>query len=479
MADTSYRTLMRQESFKYLLMLCAGVWLFAADRLMESTLLPDIVRDIGGANLIGWGRTLFETAAIITGMLSAFLVRRWGVRWSFSGSAAIFVIGCIISALANEMLTFQAGRFLQALAGSAFVSLTAIGIANMFPPILLARAGSIVAIVWGFAAFSGPLVGGLFSEYATWRWAFIYLTVFGSILTIVSFFVLGRHPVLAKPQTSGEAEPFPALRMAVLLVGVMSIASGGISFSPVMTPILVVGGLILIAVFLKLDRGAGSRRLLPIGVLRLTTKIGAVSYLVLALSAAVIGKSVFAPILLVSMYNLPLIQIGFMMFATALGWTFSEMVFSGTQPAREGRVIVMGAALVTLSIITFNIGTYAGQVWMFPLGFLLEGIGLGMSWALISRRAIADNPPEEKSRIAGSIHTLQRIGFALGVAGLGMMANIMGFAGGMDAPTAQYIFQWILGLSLPMALAALGAAYIFAGAKFNPVKDYSVEPMAS
>jgi len=478
MHDISYRTLMRRDEFKYLLMMCAGVWIFASDRLMETTLLPDITREIGGANLISWGRTLFEAAAIVTGMLAAFLVRRWGVRFSFVTCGILFVFGCVVSAVAENMLVFQIGRFFQALAGSAFVSLTSIGITQMFPAILLARAGSIVAIVWGFAAFSGPLVGGLFSEYASWRSAFIYMSIFGSALSVSSFFVLGRQPILASPQTEDKAEPFPSLRMLVLIAGVMSIASGGISFSPVLTPALALIGIALLVVFILLDRAANDRRLLPTGVLKLNTKIGAAAYHVLALSASVVGISLLGPILMVVLYDLPPIQIGYMMFTTSLGWTLGEMVFSGTQPEREGRVIVAGAVLVLLAVIAFNLALYSSLTWFYTLGFFVEGIGLGMSWSLIARRAIADNNMLEKGRIAGSIHTLQRIGFSLGAASFGILANAQGFSETMSVATAFEITQWILGLSVPLAIAGLAAATVFAGARFNPMIDYAVEPVA-
>ena len=476
MHDVSYRTLMRQAEFKYLLMLCAGVWLFAADGLMEATLLSDIVGDIGGANLISWGRSLFEVAAIITGMLAAFLVRRFGVRTSFVSCAVLFVIGCAISALADNMVMFQAGRFLQALSGSAFVSLTSIGIALIFSTIMLARAGSVVAIVWGFAAFSGPLVGGLFSQFASWRTAFVYLSIFGTILAVTSFFVLGGQRKLRLPQINDKAEPFPTLRIGVLVAGVVLIASGGIRFSPIITPLLLISGIVLMALFLKLDQRSADRQLLPTGVLQLSTKVGAASYLVLLISAATIGISVFSPILLVVLYDLAPIQIGFIMFTTALGWTFAEMKFSGTQPEHEGQVIIAGALIVIGAIFVFNLGLYGEMKWLFALGFFLEGIGLGMSWSLISRRAIADTSDLERSRIASSVHTLQRIGFALSAAGLGVLVNGLGFSEVMSVSTAFHVMQWILGLALPFALAGLAAAVVFAGARFNPTIDYAVNP---
>ncbi len=459
--DLSYRAVVRERGFPYLLLLCGGVWLFAADRLMEATLLPDIVADIGGAVLISWGRTLFEAASIMTGMIAAFLVRRWGVRTSFSVCGAGFVVGCLISYGAHDMLTFQAGRFFQALSGAAFVSLASISVARMFPLPLIARAGSVIAIVWGFAAFSGPLVGGLFSEFATWRDAFIYLTIFGTILTILSLLLLGKHPALASPLKLGKAENFPALRMVLLLVGVMLIASAAIEVNWTTTPAMVAGGLALLGLFLWLDAISGERRLLPLGVTNPRTRVGAASLMVVTLSAAVIGISTFGPVLFVLLYGIPPVQLGFMMFTASLGWTLSEVIFSGTPAEREGRIIMLGAALVLAGVSLFNVAIYTDQIWLLGVGFLLDGAGFGTAWNLIARRQIADSQGLEKDRIAGSIHTMQRIGTALGAASLGILANAQGFSESMGPETARLISQWLVGLAVPTTLIGMWACYLF------------------
>lgn len=479
-SDLSYRALVREPGFPFLLLLCGGVWLFAADRLMEATLLPDIVADIGGAVLISWGRTLFEAASIMTGMIAAFLVRRWGVRTSFSVCAGGFVVGCLISYGAEDMLTFQAGRFFQALAGAAFVSLASISVARMFPLAMIARGGSIIAVVWGFAAFSGPLVGGLFAEFGTWRDAFIYLTIFGAVLTVLSATLLGRHPALASPIRIGRGENFPALRMAVLLVGVMSIASAAIEISWVLTPALVIGGLALLCLFLWLDGRSGDRRLLPLGATRPGTRVGAASLMVVTLSVAVIGISTFGPVLFVVLYDIPPIQIGFMMFTASLGWTLAEVVFSGTPAEREGRIIMLGALLVLAGVSLFNVAFLTDQIWLLAVGFMLDGAGFGAAWNLIARRQIADSEGLEKDRIAGSIHTMQRIGTALGAATLGILANAQGFSELMTAETARVISHWLVGLAVPVTLIGVWACRRFIDKRHDlqhPVPPQIADPV--
>lgn len=459
--DLSYRAVMREPGFPFLLLLNAGVWLFAGDRLMEATLMPDIVAEIGGANLIGWGRTLFETASILTGMAAAFLVRRWGVRNSFTACTVGFVIGCLIGFGAQDMLTFQAGRFLQALTGSAFVSLAAISVARMFPLPLIARAGSVTAIIWGFAAFSGPLIGGLFVEYASWRGAFVYLTIFGSVLTAVAFLFLGKHPALSAPMATGKSESFPIVRMGFLFVGVMAIASAAIEISWPQTPALVVAGVALLVLFVWRDTQSGDRRLLPQNVTRPFTRVGSASLMMVSLSAATMGISTFGPVLLVALYGISPMQIGYMMFSTAVGWTAGEVIFSGTPSKREGRVIFGAAMMVLAGVTSFYLAILTDMIWLYAAGFLFNGIGFGTAWPLTARRSIADSQGNEKDRIAGSIHTLQRIGMALSAAGTGILANTLGFSEVTSAETARLVTQWLTGGLIPLALIGVAAALVF------------------
>lgn len=470
--DSSYRALARSDGFGYLVIFCAGVWLFAADRLLLSTLIHQIISDIGGAHLVGWAGAMFEAAAIVAGMMSAFMVRQWGMRYAYSGCALGFVIGCAISAVAPDMMTFQLGRFCQALFGSAFVTLTAIAVANIFSNALLARAMSVVSIVWGFAAFSGPLVGGVFAEFANWRMAFAFAAVLGGIVTMLSFVVLAGHKQLSRPSNEKATESFPLVRMLLLFGGVMAIATAGIRFSAIFTPAMIVVGLILLVMFWRNDRKKGERRLAPLDALRLNTRVGAAVYLNLFLSSSVISMMVFGPVLLAIVYGLPPLTIGYMIFAVSLGWSATEVVCSGVPEAKAGGLIFAGAAAITLSVILYNFAFQFDLIWLFALGFLCQGAGFGMSWAQIIRRTVQHPDPLEKNRIAGSTHTIQRIGFALGVATTGIFANALGFSDTMNAATAHDVGSWIVRLSLPLAFIGLAAAFVFV--RMGPVAKPAV-----
>jgi hypothetical protein len=68
---------------------------------------------------------------------------------------------------------------------------------------------------------------------------------------------------------------------------------------------------------------------------------------------------------------------------------------------------------------------------------------------------------EEKDRLASAIPTVQRLGYAVGAAYIGIVANAAGFADHIGAETARAVGFWIFAGSLPLAGLGLAAAWAF------------------
>lgn len=96
-----------------------------------------------------------------------------------------------------------------------------------------------------------------------------------------------------------------------------------------------------------------------------------------------------------------------------------------------------------------------GPVALIVIGALMMGGGFGAAFAFMTRRAIALARETERERTASAIPTMQRLGYALGAAYSGIIANASGFAGDAQA-TAQATAFAIFALALiPGALGLL------------------------
>src|SRR4029077_5060512 len=113
--------------------LLGAVLLHSMNVLVTATLLPSIVVELGGANLMSWPTTAFVASSIVAasgtrlgsrrvGKRRALLGRgrrlvrgRFGNRRAFSGGAGIYAAGAVLCACAPSIGVVIAGRFVQGL----------------------------------------------------------------------------------------------------------------------------------------------------------------------------------------------------------------------------------------------------------------------------------------------------------------------------------------------------------------------------
>ena len=239
---------------------CLGVWLHAADSLLVSTMMPAIVADIGGVKLIPWSFALYEIGTIVMGAASGLLAMRLGMRRPMAIAAALFALGCLISAAAPRMELLLAGRVLQGLGGGALMALAFVVAGSRFSHRLSPRVMAAISTIWGVSALLGPLVGGLFVAHASWRGGFLFFAA--QALGLALWLSLSKDPGEAPPVLD-EAASLPARRLVWLSAGVVLVAYGGIDVSPLGTGVFVLLGLICLAVFVRLDSGHEASRMLP------------------------------------------------------------------------------------------------------------------------------------------------------------------------------------------------------------------------
>jgi MFS family permease len=151
--------------------LLGGVLLHSMNVLVTATLLPSIVADIGGANLMSWPTTAFVASSIFAATGTGIVSSAVGNRRAFCGGAVIYAAGAIWCALAPSIGFVIAGRFIQGLGGGLLSALAYVLVRTIFPEGLWPRVFGLFAGVWSVSVPVGPLLGGLFAGYGNWRGA--------------------------------------------------------------------------------------------------------------------------------------------------------------------------------------------------------------------------------------------------------------------------------------------------------------------
>jgi MFS family permease len=109
----------------------------------------------------------------------------------------LYLIWNIPCATAQNIETLLIGRFFDGLGGSAFMSVAAGTIADLFPPHEIQAPMMLFTLSPFLGPVLGPLLGGFINSYVSWRWTFYVMLIWSGILSVVFIFVPETyHPVL-------------------------------------------------------------------------------------------------------------------------------------------------------------------------------------------------------------------------------------------------------------------------------------------
>lgn len=457
-----WRDILTPHYFTPLALVCLSVWLHAADSLLVATMMPAMVAEIGGANLISWTVALYEIGSIVAAAASGLLAIRHGLRAPMIAAALLFALGCITSAVAPDMWIVLVGRLMQGLGGGGLVALAFVAVGLLFPKRLTGRAMAAISTLWGMSAFLGPLIGGLFVEYGTWRGGF---WVFGAKALVLAGWILVKGGVATPAARAGSGAPvsetFPILRLACLGAGVILIAWSGLERDWARTLVFMSLGFASLGLFLRLDASSKNNRLLPKTAISLQDPVGSGLTMLFCFTVATIAISVYGPLLLARLHGASALVGGYVLACSSIGWSIMAVAVAGFGERHGRRLIAIGMILLTVSIPGFLYSVPNGPVWLVAAFALLEGAGFGMAWVFILGRVTSLAGPGETERVAAAMPTIQRLGYAIGAAYVGVVANIAGIENLGDRDAILSAARAIFIAGAPLAILGLVATWRF------------------
>ncbi|KAI9494516.1 major facilitator superfamily domain-containing protein [Zychaea mexicana] len=102
---------------------------------------------------------------------------------------AFFFVGSLVNALTPTIDGLIAGRTLQGFGAGGIMSMLFVIITDIAPLEWRPRLQSMLTVVYGLASVVGPLIGGAFVDYLTWRWDFWLNIILGGVAIIIVFFL--------------------------------------------------------------------------------------------------------------------------------------------------------------------------------------------------------------------------------------------------------------------------------------------------
>ncbi|NEA16093.1 MDR family MFS transporter [Streptomyces halstedii] len=360
-----------------------GILLAALDQTIVGTALPTIVSDLGGAEHMSWVVTAYLLAETVSTVLVGKFGDLFGRKLIFQISAVIFITGSFLCGLASNMLLLIIWRGVQGIgAGGLMVTSMAL-IADVIPLRDRGKYQGAIGAVFGVATVVGPLLGGLFTDHLTWRWAF-YVNVPIAIVVVVA-------AARTIPSVRAAGRPvIDYLGIALVAVGasalILGTSWGGNEYawgSPVIIG-LFAGGLVALALFCAVELRA-REPMLPMRLFG-NPVFAVCSILSFIVGFAMLGAMIYLPTYLQYVDGDSATLSGVRTLPLVVG-LLAASVFSGNVVSKTGHYrlfpvagsLVMAAGLFLLS----RMGPDSG-VWRESLFMLVLGIGIGLSMQVLT-----------------------------------------------------------------------------------------------
>ncbi|MEA2669828.1 MAG: transporter, family, methylenomycin resistance protein, partial [Chloroflexota bacterium] len=200
--------------------ICAGFFMVILDTTIVNSALPALRRDLGtGVSGLQWvvnGYTLAFAALLLSG---GALGDRLGSRGVFQTGVGVFTLASSACALAPTSTTLVLARTVQG-AGAALSVPTSLALlrAAAPDPAARARAVGIWGGVGGVGAAAGPVLGGLLTASAGWRWVFAVNLPVGVACLVLT----ARYCARSRADRGRGLDPAGQL-LALLTLGALSL----------------------------------------------------------------------------------------------------------------------------------------------------------------------------------------------------------------------------------------------------------------
>ncbi|KAH7171532.1 major facilitator superfamily domain-containing protein [Dactylonectria macrodidyma] len=200
-----------------------GLFLSMIDTSIVATSLYTIGLEFESFNTVNWVALAYTLAYLGCAVVFARISDIIGRRNAFITAYIIFFAFSLACGFAQSLNQLIAFRVLQGVGGSGLYSLTMIMMPEMSPSNLRHHIAALVGMIVALAGVLGPVLGGLLTHYASWRWVFWINGPIGIISMTIFFLTWPRAEYLPSIERRAWKEldyagSFLTISAAVLVV---------------------------------------------------------------------------------------------------------------------------------------------------------------------------------------------------------------------------------------------------------------------
>lgn len=434
-----------------------AIGMHAIDVFVMSTVMPSVVRDIGGAAFYAWPTLVYMVATIVGAATAGPLQATRGLRTGYITAAGLFGCGAVVGALSPSIGVLIIGRAVQGWGGGLLLALSIVLVRTLYADRLRPRVFAIISTLWGAAALVGPAVGGIFAEIGWWRGAFWYQ------VPVTTLFIVLALRVVPAERTARPARRFPWMALGLLCVGAVAVAAAGNVATAPEKAALIGLGLAMVALALRRDR-SNENPMFPSRAFMPVAPAGAIHWVFVLVAMSNTGVGIYLPLVMQKVHGLSPIAAGYFTCFVAMGWTSSAVLVSGFHDRAVRRVMITGPFVAGGALLLVSRVIVHGSLFELAPLLVAVGSGIGMCLPHYTTRILRVALKGEEAVTASSVTTVRSLGIAFGAALAGMIANLAGLSRGLDVTEVSAAAHWVTfsAAAMPLIAGAMGVWLITA-----------------
>ena len=410
----------------------------------------------------------------------------FGRKWTLIGGLSGFAIASAIGGAAQSFDVLVAARTVQGVCGALFAPAALSLLSNTFSDgTERTKAFGIYSAIAGGGSAIGLLLGGVLTEYLTWRWCLYVNLAFAVPAAAGGLVLLVNQRAEVRPRIDLPGALTVSGGLFALVYGVSNAETH--SWSDTTTIVFLAAGVLLLAVFAAIENHV-DHPLLPLRILKDRDRTG--SYVVMAMaSMGMFGVFLFLTYYLQQTLGFSPIDTGLAYLPMSAGVVLAATTGGSLLLPRLGRrlLVSLGMALGAVGMVVLTqIGVDSTYITHVAPGIVLLGLGIGLVFSSAFSGGTVGVAEEDSGVASAMVNTSQQVGGSFGTSLLSTLfaSAVSGYltdhgAGRAVAQAAQVhgyttAFWWSAGI---LGAGSIAAALLFRSGRTVP--EVAAQPVAA
>ncbi len=397
------------------------MFLAAMDIAVISTVIPEIVKDLGGFQKFSWVFSIYLLTQTATIPLYGKLADLYGRKLILLIGIGIFLLGSAASAASWDIYSLIVFRGVQGIGAGSIMAISNTIAGDIYSVRERAKIQGWLSSIWGISAILGPVIGGGLTKSFDWRWIFLINIPVGIIAAILLMLYLKEKVVKQKAHIDYAGAVVIISLLSVLIVFLLN---GGQSWPwwSYESLGLLVAIVLLTGLAIYVERNAKAP-ILPGWVLTNKTFLGS-NLAVVGLGITMMGPETYLPTFMQASLGFGVILSGLILAAMSIGWPTSSAL-SGKLYLRIGfrNTELIGTVIIILSCVGFLLIPWPQPIYL----LVIDQIFLGAGFGLLSTPTIVGIQSvvawEHRGVVTGANQFGRYLGQSLGAAIFGAIFN--------------------------------------------------------